>query len=491
MRSGRRSATFGTGDAPASTTAQVKAAMVAATANPRTIRGVKFSFDKVTPREAAVAPLLGIYLGFSVARLHERFPVLQVPNLLFGLMAIMLITLMAAVPKGGWKTVWKSSLQVRLVAVLLGLAFVTAPLGIWAAGSLNYLVTRYSIAIGVYIACLFLLRDRKVLRRVVILYVAITTLVACVNVYNYFNGDFSNTLMTRRDLAVYEQSGVLNAERARQGLGSLDPNDLAAVLATTFPLALWLAIGNLRRRVIWTSCAIVLIVGVVPTSSRGGLLGLAAAAIVLVLVGARGGKRVFLVGSMALGAFAFMTLAGSQMDRLSEFGTNDYNYTTSEGRIGIWKRGIVWMIKRPWGYGLENFPLYFGWLNGPDRAAHNSLIQYGVELGVLGLFVYLLATWTLITSLLKVRSHALNAGRAGQETVALCGHVLAVIAASFTSGFFLSHAYYPLTYMAIGIGSAVVLSATETIKQAAPVAASVPSGPAGRRRRYLKAFEAA
>jgi O-antigen ligase len=284
---------------------------------------------------------------------------------------------------------------------------------------------------------------------------------------------------------------VVDAELMRQSFGSLDPNDIAAVMATTMPLALWLAVGNVRRRMLWTPCAIILVLAVIPTASRGGLLGLGVAAAVLVLVGAKGGKRIFLIASLVVGGIAFYALAGSQLDRMSDFATNDYNYTNSEGRIAIWKRGVVWMIRRPWGYGLDNFPTYFGWLNGPSRAAHNSFLQYGVELGVLGLAAYLLICWTLVRSLLNIRQNALHSGPAGQDTVVLCGHVLAMLAACWTTGFFLSHAYYPLTYMAIGIGSAVVLSAKGSAVVAAPAAPAKATAAGERRRRQLKAFDAA
>lgn len=496
MRSGRR---FGATDMPGlggelSPAAQVKAAIAAAAdgkSSSRRDRAKRFLFDKVSPREATVAPLLGIYLGFAVARLHERFPVLQVPYLLWGLMSIMLLTLAASVPGSGWKVVWKNSPQLRLVAVLTVLAIVTVPLGIWMSGALDYLINRFTIAVAVYVACIFLFRDKKVMRRIIALYVTITTVVAVTNVVGYFNHDLTTTMLSADERIQYQETGVVNTERLRQTFGSLDPNDIAAVMATTMPLALWLAVGNFRRRVLWTPCAVVCVIAVIPTASRGGLLGLAAAAMVLVIFGAKGGKRIFIVGSLAIGAVAFMALAGSQMDRISQFGGNDYNYTSSEGRIAIWKRGIVWMIRRPWGYGLDNFPVYFGWLNGPDRAAHNSLVQYGVELGVLGLASYLIICTSLVKSLIRIRNSALRGGSEGQEMAALSGHVLAMLAACWTTGFFLSNAYYPLTYMAIGIGSAVVLSATEMKHVSSAVPLPAPAVPGVRRRRQLKAFNPA
>ena len=492
MRGQRGSAAFRqprVPEAPLSPTAQVKAAIVAAASGPRSSRTTGFLFDTISKKEAAVAPLLGIYLGLAVARLHERFPVLQVPYLLWGMMAIMLATVVASIPAGGLKETWNRSPQLRYVGVLAILAVVTVPLGVWMTGSFDYLVNRFTVTLAVYVACLLLLRDRKALRRIVALYVVITTVVAGTNVVAYYNNDVTSTMMSEDQRAEYLLTGEANAELMRQSFGSLDPNDIAAVMATTVPLALWLAIGNLRRRLLWTASALIMVIAVIPTASRGGLLGLAVGAIVLVLVGAKGWKRVFLVGTLAAGAFAFITLAGSQMDRMGDFGGGDYNYTASEGRIAIWKRGIVWTLKRPWGYGLDNFPIYFGWLNGPDRAAHNSLIQYSVELGVLGITAYLMICYTLVKSLLRIRRNALSG--ASQELGTLCGHVLATLAACWTTGFFLSNAYYPLTYMALGIGSAVVLSATETPMLNPLAAVGKAIGLPGRRRRQLKAFDAA
>jgi hypothetical protein len=407
------------------------------------------------------------------------------------MMAVMLATLAVSLPGEAWKKTWRASPQLRLIGVLTLLAVVTVPLGVWMNGALDFLVNKFTVALAVYLTSLFLFRDSKVMRRIIALYVAIVTVVAATNVVAYFSHDLSTMMLTPDERIAYLATGVVNAAEMRQTFGSLDPNDIAAIMATTLPLALWLAIGNFGRRLIWTPCAIIMVLAVIPTASRGGLLGLGAAAVVLVLVGAKGGKRVFLVASLAIGAIAFFALAGSQLDRMSDFASNDYNYTSSEGRIAIWKRGIVWMIRRPWGYGLDNFPVYFGWLNGPSRAAHNSLIQYGVELGVLGLAAYLLICWTLVRSLLKIRQNALHSGPAGQDTVVLCGHVLAMLAACWTTGFFLSNAYHPLTYMAIGVGSAVVLSAKGKAIVAAPAVPVKTSAVTGRRQRHLKAFDAA
>ncbi|MGH7583353.1 MAG: O-antigen ligase family protein [Gemmatimonadales bacterium] len=466
-----------------SATAHVRA--VLESAQTKRPRGSSFAFDHVSRREAVLAPILGIYLGFAVARLHELFPVLAVPRLLWTMMAVMLITLTLTTPIDAWRKVWRASPQLRLVALLLALAIITIPLGIWMSGSLTFLTNHYTVALAVFIACLLLMRDRKSMRWVIMLYVVIVTVVTASNVSNYFSHEPGTESATIQPDLSPQPGGDIT----RQGVGSLDPNDLAAVLATTFPLAFWLAAGKVRRRIIWVPAGLLMIVGVIPTASRGGFLGLIAAAVVLALVGAKGWRRVFLIAALAGGAMVFMALAGGQMSRMDDLGGSDYNYTSSEGRIAIWKRGIVWMIRRPWGYGIDNFPTEFAWLNGPERAAHNSLIQYGVELGVAGLAAYLLICATLIRSLLRMRRNAMFANPPDHQTITLTGHVLAAFTGCWVTGFFLSNAYYPLTYMAIGIASAVVLS--NQGKEAPATAASAVPAVRGRRRRHFRAFEPA
>jgi O-antigen ligase len=168
--------------------------------------------------------------------------------------------------------------------------------------------------------------------------------------------------------------------------------------------------------------------------------------------------------ALSLGGGAIFSLIATdgQIGRFLEFGGDDYNVAGNEGRLFFWRQGIVWMIKRPWGYGLGNFPVYFGWMNGTDRAAHSSWVQYGMELGIAGLSAFVLLTYTLVTRLRQQRRIALAfVGRRGGEKAeaeaTLAGHVLAALAATLVTGSFLSNAYYPLMYMALGIAAATVL----------------------------------
>ncbi len=140
--------------------------------------------------------------------------------------------------------------------------------------------------------------------------------------------------------------------------------------------------------------------------------------------------------------------------RFSDFSSNDYNLT-DEGRWFFWKQGFIWMLKRPWGYGIDNYPTFFGMFNGQERAAHSTWVQYGMELGIAGITLFVMLCWWLVK---KLRAHrklavALSGRVAGaREEAVLAGHMMAMMAAALMTGTFLSNAYYPMMYMALGPG---------------------------------------
>jgi O-antigen ligase len=251
-------------------------------------------------------------------------------------------------------------------------------------------------------------------------------------------------------LTLVTGSSVGGAEdRLTQG-GTLDPNDLAAVMALTLPFAL----GVLRRergryRLMGAGLVLLSTVVVVRTGSRGGTLALAVGALLFTL--GFPGKRKFL----ALGALCVASLVGWQFapstfrDRMQSLTTveEDYNYTSYAGRKQIWARGRGYIKQHPaFGVGVGNFPIaegdYAASIGRPAKWSepHNAYLQAFAELGLFGggLFVALLITsarraWRMwySTRLLPAEWHR--------------PEFLSAICAFAASGYFLSHAYfYPL-----------------------------------------------
>jgi hypothetical protein len=432
----------------------VKAAQATA---PRQKGSGGFSLTTAGVTERIIAPLVGVLLGWTVARLPEVFPEVAVPRLPLILLATFLVLLTLAIPFDGWRRMWQASVPLRCVAGLFTLALVTAPLGIWIGGSITFIQERYLVAVVVFLACLVFLRDRRAFRAAMRIYVLCVTLIATFTLKTYD----PNAVFIDADGQVVDLSEMsIEQQRIKVGI-SLDSNDWGAVLATTVPIALWLSAGSLLRRVVWGGAALILAAAVVPTASRGSLLGLVAVALVLIAVGATGWRRLLLLSLTLAGGLVFAAIASEgQTDRFLDFGGDDYNLT-NEGRIYFWRQGLVWMIKRPWGYGIGNYPVYFGWLNGADRAAHSSWVQYGMELGVAGISLFALLCYTLVQLNRRNRQTALGLrpwlGRGADDEAILAGHMLAVLAGTLLTGSFLSNAYYPLMYMALGLAGAAAL----------------------------------
>lgn len=427
-----------------------------AVAAPRQRRG---SANLVTASgiDRVMAPFLGLYLGWVVARVPEVFPALFVPRLPMILLIIFALSLAVGVPVAVWRGAWRLSLPLKLVCLLGTLVVITIPIGIWPSGSLDYAINRYSIPFVMFLACLMFLRDRKNLRRAVAIYVLAVAAISIKTVRSYDpdrlveteDGDF----VPMRDLPVDQQRLVVSV--------SLDPNDFGAVIATTIPLALWLGAGSFLRRIIWGGAALTMVAAMVPTASRGALIGIIGVALTLVAFGATGWRRSFFLVLIVVSGMLFAAVATQgQMARFFAFSGDDYNIAGNEGRMFFWTQGMIWMIKRPWGLGIGNFNTYFGWMNGPERAAHSMWVQYGSELGVVGLVTALGLTFVFFKRLKAMRADAILRRKRGNPDAradgTLAGHVLAMLVGMSITGSFLSNAYYPLTYMGWGIAAAVL-----------------------------------
>ena len=443
---------------PTDIVATVRKATAAAARAPRRTPFVELL---ASPGERIIAPFLGLYLGYAVVRLPEVFPVLEVPHLPMILMLVFIAVLAVIVPADGWKALWQRSRPLKIVLALFGLAIVTAPLGIWASESFLFIQQHYLTDILIFVSCLVFLRDRRNLRVAVALYVLATATVSLHVVRTYD----PNAVILNEDGDPIDPEVLAERPELRrlQSVGaSLDPNDFGAIIATTFPLALWLSVGSFGRRIFWSAIAGLMVLAVVPTQSRGSELGLVAAAAVILFVGA-GGWRRWLSGALIVacaGVFVVMATGIGAGARFADFSTEDYNVAGNEGRLYFWKQGLIWMLKRPWGYGIVNYSTYFGILNGEERAAHSAWVQYGVELGVAGLALFVALCRLLINGLRSLRTRALllrETYAASRDEATLAGHMLAMLAGVLVTGSFLSNAYYPLMYMGLGLAAATLI----------------------------------
>jgi O-antigen ligase len=268
---------------------------------------------------------------------------------------------------------------------------------------------------------------------------------------------------------------LLNFAGGRANMEAWNSNDIAYALVTLLPLVLAQRADRSRlARLAVYGVALLMVIATFLTGSRGGIVGLAVvvAALSMFPLGAdkQGQLRRFnpgrallrIVPMLAIGLLVWAHLPAETTERIAtlEDLKGDYNLspTIEASRTLIWRRDVGFAIQRPIGYGMGTSETVDGILGkGQYRAAHNSLVQVFVELGVLGLIIYLSAYYRAWRGLAAVQ--AAHRQRPTPQTAGLAVYARALsiaLAGNFAAGFFLSQAYSGLLWMLIAVCAALV-----------------------------------
>jgi len=295
-----------------------------------------------------------------------------------------------------------------------------------------------------------------------------------------------------------------NYEAGRFAIGgTYDPNASASLFVLVVPFALLLA----SRGGIWQwlgfGSALILAGAVMKTGSRGGMLGLAVIMPWLLYIAPRH-RRVLYVGGLVILVVA--TMSERQRGRFASIfsPSEDYNMTFREGRIEVWKRGLGYMAANPvLGVGVEGFMFAEGTLAGKRNegygigytAAHNSFIQIGAELGVLGLVTFVImwilsarAAWRVRTESVR-RAAELPPPVADQE-IGLANACIGGLIGTIATSFFLSLAYDPIVLFIVAacagllIGSPFAASSRRSDHAVVVAPDPVPTGAGWRSGRF-------
>jgi O-antigen ligase len=198
--------------------------------------------------------------------------------------------------------------------------------------------------------------------------------------------------------------GVSGSGRLEYGQ-MYDPNDLALYALSFLPLNfLFLSKSNpFWKRI--TSCGIIAVslMVVLMSGSRGGFLALCLVVTMLLLSRSQLIKYSYKVTIVAL-VLIVITYGGSAFNftrflSMTQIG-GDYNVSDETGRLEIWKKGFGLMLNNPFtGVGISCFAEAIGreramrGLQEVWQSPHNSLIQIGVEAGIIGMILYLLISY--------------------------------------------------------------------------------------------------
>ncbi len=267
---------------------------------------------------------------------------------------------------------------------------------------------------------------------------------------------------------------------------NLDPNELASVLVPGIALALGLAVSMKRRpgaQLAAVGVAVFCLLTALYTGSRGGVVALGAMLIAAVLFSGRWRGRVVIVSSVvALFTFFYIVaLAPTDIKQRIESSSQGESQAL-EPRTTLWAIGERMIRANPiGGVGAGNFSrsakhyvLQPGALFRTDvvifnpSVTHNTYIQIGAELGLVGLGLFFaIAGFSLAASLRAARNFRARGDPRG-EVIARC---LAIgLVGILVADTFISQMYNKQLWLLLGLGPAILAISRRREEQEAQAA---------------------
>ncbi len=247
-----------------------------------------------------------------------------------------------------------------------------------------------------------------------------------------------------------------------------DPNETAAVLVAAAVLAFTLGVGERRsmlRRWMAFGAAALALVGMVATASRGGVVALAATAVVAIAIGGRWRRQ------LALAAVVGAVLVAGWFLLLAPASSRSHITSTQSGRTTLWTvagraisaNPIVGLGNDNFQLDAKNFLVQPGETTSADQIvtisqpAHNVYLEIWADLGIVGLVLFAGIV------VLSLRSGIVAAGvleRDGRRAEEILARGLVVASASMlAASFFLSDQYSKQLYLLLALNPAMLAAA--------------------------------
>lgn len=275
----------------------------------------------------------------------------------------------------------KLSPEIIGVGALAAIMLATVPFSVWPGGALGTFTNVYFKVVLIFILMVNSIKGIKALKWFNWLILSAMGYVAARGVVDFATGNH-----------------LVKGERLHGSISGLmgNPNDLAMNMVTFMPAAIVVALTarhTMLRRAVAAGIAVLMLVTIVLTQSRAGVIGFASMVVVLVVLG-RNVRPGF--GAIALAAvIAAMPMAPAsfwnRMASITDSKTDDLEYTGSrEARRQLIREGFKVFVERPLtGVGAGQFENY----NPPGRQqqwreTHNAPLQVAAETGVIGLVAF-------------------------------------------------------------------------------------------------------
>lgn len=390
------------------------------------------------------------FIALSFFRLHEAFPQLYNLHLPLTLAIASMVVLGTQLAIGHIKPYWSRELtyfSLFFAQVTIGMVFATN-----RYNSMTYWIDTYSKIAIMVPAIAWLARNPRELALAGKVLVAAGLAVSLVAIHN--TGDPANLVEGTRVTIGRDMGSLLG-----------DPNDLSLVLL--FPISF--SVGYLlspgmswQNRAFGLISAVIILIAILDTKSRGGLLGAAAVFAVFALRTIK--SRILTIGIGGICAMALFALAGisaRQSGGAAEAGVVD---ESAAGRLYAWQAAFRMAMDHPlFGVGIDNFPgnfyFYTSQWEGFAKAVHSTWFGVLAETGFLGLILFLVlvgATVKRSFAALRILDRLRAEGvRMNLEAYAIAQSVLAGLASFIVSGSFLTQGFTWPLYILLALALSV------------------------------------
>ncbi len=359
----------------------------------------------------------------------------------------------------------KLPLELKVLLLLLIDMIVCIPFAYWRGGAFDTVVNLFSK--GVIVALLIALIVTQIRQMRKLLYIQVTAVAFLTLV--------SLIVHHTKDGRLY---GVQKAFLE-------NPNDLAINIAMNFPLCLafLLAAKGGLRKLLWGGSLVVLMLAVVATYSRSGMVAMATTWLFCVWgFGIKGKRRSVVTAAVVVGMLSvgIIIVTPHYLVRLESIVRGNIADSGDKGSLEARERLLMKSISTAlhhpiFGVGPGNFQV----VNGEWRVAHNSYTELAAEAGLPALVLFLLM---LILSFRKVNSVRQLPGYQTDENINLWTNALWAGLAAYASGaMFASTEYNLFPYFMVGYISALYQIATIVEPKAIPL---VERDSGGNRNKY-------
>jgi putative inorganic carbon (HCO3(-)) transporter len=243
--------------------------------------------------------------------------------------------------------------------------------------------------------------------------------------------------------------------RFRPGWVVGDPNYFTISALLIVPVAYYrFRFAQARwERLLCVACLVVTIAAMAVSASRGGLIALAVAGL---MIAWRSRQRARTLAMMVAVVLPMNLLApASSVQRLLSPSTSDQ--TSSAHRMRLWRAGLEMVLDRPLtGVGLGNFKLVVDRYSSEHDArfvAHNTYVEIAAELGVVGLASFLAIIGSCYRALERLRRQAHSACALTVQSMAAAFQISLV--SFLVGGFFVSAQYQKLFWLVVFVSMAL------------------------------------